>query len=435
MGDSWIGGDIDGLHAMGSTLKAAKEQLDAVVRPLSSGVESLVRDGTDAGWRGRAANSFRKKWIADAEAAGGFADLVEATGRILSDLADNLRAANSALQDAADIATRKGVPVGPSGEPGQWMAPQNDNSPAQQSAVCHYRDYVNAYNEITHKAQQARIDAAQALDKLYAAIDPYSPMPTGDKIVVADLLRALWTAKTDEERKFGLTAAKSLPDAQHKHEAALKALQDEEAKFKTAEKNLPKAFRLKEDYRAAASELDRLDTRLAQAESGSDFLPYDRELNYKLADAFKGAELVEGAPEFLKEIPVIDVAATVAAGGLEARDDHDKGWSWAHSLAVDVGGGLAALGAGALAVVAVPEEVIAGGAVGATAVGTGVVLETSLLFDHALHEHWSEDIHDQGVVDGTLHGASNVVLGSLQQTGKLVSEPMKGLWHGVTSLF
>ncbi|MGN5377142.1 hypothetical protein BIV25_38335 [Streptomyces sp. MUSC 14] len=60
-------------------------------------------------------------------------------------------------------------------------------------------------------------------------------------------------------------------------------------------------------------------------------MPYSapRYLNYKVADVLYGGELAEGAPRFLKEIPVIDVAATVAVGGLEAKQDHNEGWAWA----------------------------------------------------------------------------------------------------------
>ncbi|MFE7116724.1 hypothetical protein ACFU99_15045 [Streptomyces sp. NPDC057654] len=438
MSDSWVGGDISGLTAMGTALKGAKKELNGVVRPLSRGVEGLVHD---AGWKGDAAKSFRAQWSVDAITAGGFADLVEAVGETLADLATALSTANSALQNAADVATRKGVPVGPKGVPGTLMT-NNPPSAEEKTAMGDLDDYATLYKKLMHEAQRARIDAAKRLDKLYASIDPDEPMAKGDKIVVGDYLRGLWTAKTDGERALHLDAAKELPEARREHDAALKALEGEEAKFKTAEKNLPKTFKLHGEWRAASDRLDSLERSLARAENGSAHLPYDRQLNYKLADALEGSRLVKGAPDFLKEIPVIDVAATVAVGALEAKQDHDKGWSWKHSALVDVGGGLVGLGAGvgaaALATASLPADAV----VATAAVGGAVVVGVSTFADKLFHEHWSEDIHDHGVFAGTLYGighsevqawdaGKDMVSGSAHWVG----DKSKKLWHGVSSIF
>ncbi|MFE7155675.1 hypothetical protein [Streptomyces sp. NPDC057636] len=64
------------------------------------------------------------------------------------------------------------------------------------------------------------------------------------------------------------------------------------------------------------------------------------------ADALRVGEGVEKLPDFLKEIPVLDVAAAGTCGLLEASDDHDKGWSWQHSIAVDGGANVGGLVAG-----------------------------------------------------------------------------------------
>ncbi|MCC9309009.1 WXG100 family type VII secretion target [Kitasatospora sp. RB6PN24] len=431
MTDSWVGGDIGGLLNMGSTLTGAKKDLDAVVQPLNSKVDSLV---TDAGWSGSAADNFRSSWSTSSMAAGGFAELVEAVGKVLTDLGNRLSAANTVLQNAADVATRKGVPVGPNGVPGQ-LATNDPPSAAEQTAIGNLHDYATFYNESMTTAQQARIDALKALDDLYASIDPSKPMGTGDKIVVADYLRALWTAKTDEERSLGLDAAKKLPDAQAKHEAALNSLADEEAKLKTAKQNLPKLFQLRGEWQKAADELTGLESEISKAESGSPFLPYDRQLNYKLADAAKGVELVDGAPKFLREIPVVDIAATVAGGALEANTDHQEGWSWGHSLLVDVGGGLVGLGAGAVAagvaVAALPVE----GAVSVAAIGGIVIVGVGTFTDKVFHEHWSEDIHNHGVAGGIWDGTVHSVTQTGKAIGGMVSGAAKGVWHGISSLF
>ncbi|GAA1982842.1 WXG100 family type VII secretion target [Kitasatospora viridis] len=431
MTESWVGGDIAGLQHMGSTLTGAKQQLDGIVQPLGAKVDSLVGD---AGWSGDAASGFRSAWTTDAMTAGGFSELVEATGKVLTDLGNRLSAAESALQDAADTAQRKGVPVGPTGVPGE-LATNNPPSPKEQQGINDLHDYGTLYAEIMQTAQQARIDAAKALNDLYASIDPSQPMGKGDKITVADYLRGLWTAKTDEERSLGLDAAKELPDAQAKHDAALKSLVDEEAKFRTAEANLPKAFQLRGQWASAAEKLTELKTTISEAENGSQFLPYDKQLNYKLADATKGVKLMDDAPRFLKEIPVIDIAATVGGGLLEANSDHQEGWSWGHSLLVDVGGGLVGLGAGVAVAAGVVASLPVDGAVAVAAIGGTVVVGVGTFADKLFHEHWSEDIHNHGVVagvwDGTMHAGA--------QTGKaiggMVTGAGKAVWHGITSIF
>lgn len=435
MSDSWIGGDIGGLHTMGSTLTGAKEELDGVVKPLGDGVETLV---SDAGWKGDAAEEFRARWSEDSMAAGGFAELVKATGDTLTTLAHALTEANSALQNAADVATSKGVPVGPTGAPG-FITTARPPGAEGQKAINDLNEYAGVYKEIMHKAQAARIACAKKLNALFDSIDPEKPMGKGDKIVVADYLRALWTSKADDERKLGLKSEEKLKDAEKKHDEALKAMKDEEAKFRTAEADLPKAFRLKGEYQRIGTQLDALDAEVAASKNGSPFLPYDKVLNYKMADAFRGMKLVEGAPEFLKEIPVVDVAAVTAIGLVEAKEDHDKGWSWKHSVAVDVGAGLVGLGAGAAVVAAAPEALVGLGAVATAATAGAVFVGVGYFADEAFHEHWSEDIHDHGVVAGVADGTWNVTKntgGDMKDlavgTAKGIGNAGKSVWHHAT---
>ncbi|MGW0208369.1 WXG100 family type VII secretion target [Streptomyces sp. NPDC003233] len=430
MTDSWVGGDIDGLAAMGTALTSAKEHLDDIVKPLSKGVDKLVKD---AGWKGEAAEKFEAAWTKDAITAGGFAELVYAVGKELTDLATNLSSANTALQNAAHVAQKKGVSIGPKGEPVP-LATNNPPSAKEVQATKDNNDYTTLYTELMHQAQRARLLAAKNIGRLYAEIDPSEPMQKGDKIVVADYLRGLWTAGAEGDRALGLDMADDIKHAQEEHDKALSALKDEEAKFRTADANLPKAFKLRGEWQAAADQLDSLEGRLAGLENGSSHMPYDRYLNYKMADVLRGSELAEGAPRFLKEIPVIDVAATVAAGGLEAKQDHDEGWSWGHSVLVDVGGGLVALGAGVALAASVPVD----GVVATAAVGGAVVVGVGTFADKLFHEHWSEDWDDHGAVVGTLYGighsgaqAWHTGEGMVTGTGHWISDKSKALWHKI----
>jgi hypothetical protein len=66
-----------------------------------------------------------------------------------------------------------------------------------------------------------------------------------------------------------------------------------------------------------------------------------------------------------------------------------------------------------------------------TAVYVAVVIGATGVIDHAFHEHWSEDIHKDGVVGGVLHGSGHV----LSQTGDDFKRLGKDVWGGIKSIF
>lgn len=436
MAESWVGGDIGGLCTMGETYTKAKEKLEGVVKPLSGKVDSLV---SDAGWQGSAAGNFRARWSDDALTAGALAELVSAAGTILTTLASELSTVESALQSAEDIATRSGVPVGVDGAPGEMLT-SDPPSAAEQKAIKALDEYATVRNEALHTAQQARLKAAEELQGLYTKTT--APVSAGDKITLYDILRGLYAYDAEDARAKGKKARAELDSAQQAELDAKKALRKERKAYRKAGESLPKDFEAKGAYRDAMAKVDSLEEDIARADHGSSRLPFDRLLNYKVEDAAEALRLgedIDKLPDFLKEMPVIDIAAAGACGLLEAKTDHDEGWSWTHSITLDgaanvgglVAGGAATAGLIALAPFEVPTAVAAG-------VGAVVVVGATGIIDHSLHEHWSEDIHDHGVVGGLLDGSGHV----LSQTGgdyvRLaddVGDAGKAVWHGVTSLF
>ncbi|MET7569554.1 hypothetical protein ABZT04_13785 [Streptomyces sp. NPDC005492] len=424
MGDSWVGGDIGGLRTMATTYKNAKDKLDDVVRPVTGAVEKLVGD---AGWKGDAAEEFRAKWSEDALTAGAFASMVSDVGDILSTLADALSTCETALQNAEHVATTKGVPMGDKGVP-LPMVTANPPSAADQKTISAMTEYDTVLKQVMHTAQHARLVAADKLNGLYAQVT--DKVSTGDKITIADALRGLYAYDAEDARAGGKKARAQLDDAKAEAQAAKKEMRAERKAYQKAGRGLPKDLPAKGAYGDAVMKVDSLEEAIARADVGSSKLPYDRVLNVKLADAADALRLgkgLEALPEFLKEIPVIDVAAAAACGLVEAKDDHDKGWSWQKSVTVDVGVAVGGVAAGALAVVALPVE----GAVAVAAVGVGATIAATSIFDHAVHEHWSEDIHDHGVVGGVLHGAGDVATETVDDGKRL----LKDVWHGVTSIF
>ncbi|KOU37967.1 WXG100 family type VII secretion target [Streptomyces sp. WM6378] len=441
MTDSWVGGDIGGLRAMGEAYKKAKTDLESIVKPLSTSVDALAKD---TGWQGESAESFRAKWTEDSMTAGGLAELVFAAGQILTDLADHLGKAEAALQNAEDVAVRAGVPMQPKGVPGELMTSTDHQSDAEKKALNALSDYCTVRGEILHTAQQARLDAAEALQKLYAD-DTSAAVSPGDKITVADYLRGLYAYDSERTRVKGHDAADALDDAKKQADDAKKDLRAERKAWQRDGKTLPKDAEARVAYKDALSKLDSLETDIARGEAGSSKLPYDHVLNTKIADVadtLRVGKSLESLPEFLKEIPVVDVAAAGACGLLEAKDDHEKGWSWTHSVVVDGGAALGGLAVGAAATaggvalaasaeITVPVAVVAG-------VGGAVVIGATDLLDESFHEHWSEDIHDHGVLGGLWHGSGNVLSNTgddLKRLGDDATGLGKKAWNGFKGLF
>ncbi|QJT04506.1 hypothetical protein G9272_32895 [Streptomyces asoensis] len=424
MADSWVGGDIGGLRTMADTYKNAKCKLEDVVHPLGQAVERLVGDTS---WKGEAAETFRATWSEDALAAGAFASLVHSAGDILDTLVGALSACETALQNAEHVAAGKGVPMGDKGVPLDVLT-ADPPSADDRKTIAALGEYGTVRDEILHTAQHARLVAADGLRGLYAQVT--APVSTGDKITLADALRGLYAYDAEDARAGGKEARKLIDGAKAEERAAKKELRAERKAFQKAGRALPDDLPAKGAYRDAAVQVDSLEDAIARADHGSTALPYDRALNVKLADAADALRLGEGVgklPEFLREIPVLDVAAAAACGLVEAKDDHDKGWSWQHSVVVDGGVALGGVAVGAGVVAALPVE----GAAAVAVVGVGSAILATDVLDHSFHEHWSEDIHDHGVVGGVLHGTGNV----LSETGDDFVRLKDDVWHGIKSIF
>ena len=428
MTENWIGGDFTGLQSMGHTLAGAVTALEGVVKPLDSGADSLVHD---AGWQGDAATAFRAAWTKDSLTAGGFSELVGAVGSVLTTLGDNLSALNEALHSAADTARAKTVPLGANGIPATDVpgAPPITLSPAVAQDLA---DYSTVYRSILHEAQQARVEAATALQGLYDELDPEKPLAAADKFTLGILLRDIFATRDDYKSAQAEKANKEVDAAKAKRAAARSALASERAALAADGKNLPADLTSYTDYRASVSDVVKSERALAAIEDSRN--AFSKVVNFKPGDINGLSEAISKcklAPDFLKDIPVVDVGAALVGAGFEATQDHAEGWSWTHAALVDGGAALGGVAAGVAVVALLPEE-----AVGAAAVGVGAAAVTTCLVigvgvDKLVHEHWSEDIHDHGVLGGLGVGTANVA----KNTYNGVKEDLKGAWHGITSIF
>lgn len=114
MSSTWVGGDTTGMQAMAHTMSAAPEKMRGVVQKLSSRSDKLA---ADAGWTGKAADQFRKKWTMNSIQVGGLAEAVAQIGTIVGTLGDDLAKVEENLHNAAADAAFHGVPIGARGEP------------------------------------------------------------------------------------------------------------------------------------------------------------------------------------------------------------------------------------------------------------------------------------------------------------------------------
>ncbi|WP_067567251.1 WXG100 family type VII secretion target [Nocardia acidivorans] len=443
---SWIGGDLGGLQAMGTAMKSATDSTDPVVKALSSKVDTVVGD---VGWTGGAADSFRKAWTETSIQVGALATVNSNCGKILGDLGDNLEKIEADLVNAAHEAQQKGAQIGDDGKPGTLVITGDPDSQAAKDARQAQTDYTSTYNAAIKLAQGFRLQAAKEFTGAINLIKPTgneSDFSWDKRVTLADYIRGLYVIPNEKNSEW----ANKLPD-----------------KIKAADADLDQAFKdytkAHDEYRLkgeqipfddprftatfdATKDLTQLESKLSAAEAGKGEAPLSDVLNIKIKDADKLIPALEKVTpkglNFLKEIPVVDVAASGVVAELQAQDDIQKGQNPTSARAYDYGAAAAGLAAGA-GVVAGAAALSAAGVVSApvwatAVVAGGVVVGVGDVFYEGFHEHWAEDIHDRGVISGVVHGTGNMFsntghdikdlgTGAWDATTKVTSK----LWHGV----
>ncbi len=432
MTDSWIGGDITGIKAMGTAMSAAPAKMKHIVSDLSSGTDKLVGD---AGFSGDAADEFKRRWTEDAITAGALAGVVGQVGTIMADLGRHLSTLDGNLHDAARIARSADLPLGPNGEPPVLNGPVPDNPKAQAQAAA-LRKYSADYAELHRLAKGFRLAAASDLAGLAAKVEPPEsgkPLTPDQAVTMGDFVKSLYVIPDEQNRADAKRIPGELDESKDKLRQARKDLHAARAKFEADGRKLPQNAAERAAHNEAVHEYQGLENDLAAAEA-DDGRTVGKILDYSITDLAKAvpalARATAALPDFVKfaeDIPVIDIAASAVATGFQVHDDEDKGWSsteaWLKDGAAGAGGLLAGAGAVALAPEAVPVAAVVAGA-GLVVVGVGD------LGYQAFHEHWSEDIHDHGVVPGVLDGTGHV----FANTGKDLAHMGESLGHGAENV-
>jgi uncharacterized protein YukE len=427
------------MERMGQIMKSAPQEMNEVVRALSSRVEALVGD---AGWRGDAAESFRKAWTANSIQAGALSDVVSQVGTVVDDLSAKLQDIENVLYDAAHAAQTKGVPIGPSGEPQPIMTAADTTHDPHGAAVAQASaDYAETYDSAMRVAQGYRLNAAKQLSDLYDEIsfDPGKQNNPDQWLTIGDYLRGLYVLPGEKNYQLKGKLGAEISDARDEMKDARTAFKAERAAYQAKGMKLPADNDARLAHSDAVRELRGLETELAAAEAGKGELPLTKALNTHLAEVAREipqvsavADALPKGLEFLRDIPVIDVAASGVAAELQAHDDIDKGWSPEHARTVDYGAAAVGLvGGAAVGATAAAFDVpviLAAGVCGAVAVGIGD------LACQGLHEHWREDISQHGVAGGVLTGIRHTGAntgGDFVDMAVGIGHGARGLWHSV----
>lgn len=419
-----IGGDIAGLFTLERTLVGVAPDIEEITRFLCGEVDALVHD---AGWSGDAAAAFGGAWEQDAAALDELSRTIEIAGRTVGTLACELQAAQNRLDEAVDTARRGGVGFTDTGPLYGPYAGQ-----AAQAA----KEFAVEEKAALDAADAARQKAATALHALLSAINPAVP-PDGTALGLADLAGLGGVLKgyyvIPEGRADDL--AKNVADARVKYSA-------ERAKWKNSEPGSEARRTLAAELRKQRAERTALASRLERAEALADRFKGGRLLDGSTADVFRGLggelEADSKLSRVLDGVPGVDVALTGLATWAQMKDDHEKGWSWTHALLADGGANAAALAAG-----------VAGDLIPAVGPFVSPVISYGVgaFVTEATHTgHWTEHIHDDGVVAGFAEGIAdsgaavwdNDVVGMGKKIAYDAGHPVeaaKSLWHEVSRLF
>jgi uncharacterized protein YukE len=418
-----IGGDIGGLRSVAQSLSGVVGDVKDTGEYLSKRVNQLV---TDAGWNGDAAEVFKAAWEQDATAVEELSSGVKIAGKCLSDLADGLEAAQRQLDHAVAAAKAGGMPFGPDDQPAYGPYTGRAATASQQFAI----DSKAAFDA----AQEARDTATETLHEITWAMtgqgDEDPDLKVADLAALGVVLKGYYSLPNE----FAEDARTKLDKFNQKY----------------------KDTRYQRKHTQAGSKAKAaLTAELKEMRAERKLLQTDMEVAEKFADRFKGGKLLSSSigdladglgvlqdggklSRVLDGIPVVDVAFGGLATWAQAKEDHEKGWSWTHAILADGGSNAAAITAG-LATDCIPYA----GPFLAPVVSYGVGAWTY----EATHEgHWTEHIHEDGVVVGTGEGIwdttkatwNNDMVGMYDKVKNDVTHPgeaAKSLWHGVKSLF
>lgn len=421
---------------MGSAMAKATTKTNAIVTDLESKINTLA---SDAEWRGIAGDAFRATWSRSAFEIGSLNAAVTEAGTTIKALGDTLADLEAELHNSAADYAAKGVPIGPSGEPQTVVVTGDPSVSPAKDVLQAANEYKELYDSTMLLAKKARNDAANSLSEMLGIILP----PDGgedpglgldDKATAASFIRGLLTANNEKRDVIdGLRESRraALNDARRRFKETRGPLRAAKAEYAAKGLKLPATSEAARAHSQALKNVEVLADRLGKTVGPERVLLGSDWLNIKLADlAGDSTALNKVLPKlgFLKNVPVLDIAATGLIGGIQGYEDHNMGRGTLQSYSSNVVTGAAGLGAGALVVAAAPASAPA---LGVAVVAGGVVVGVGNIASAMVDEHWMDNIQQHGVVAGIAEGVGHSVSNGAKATYDQVKDVGKAVWSGI----
>jgi uncharacterized protein YukE len=439
----WVGGDIHGLAAFAGTMYGYIPRMDDVVTALDKKVGQVV---SDAGWAGTAATAFTSNWDQVSAEVNAVGLVVIQTGSIVDQLAADLSKIENALESAAGQAAGHGVQIGSDGQPPQVCY----GNKTQEDWRLGYDSF---YQQCKAAAQNARLQAAGALQKLFGGMRSGKPSKdgtadatdVGTKVgesntvasLIADLLAAP-TAHANEVTANVAEATAKFDKAQKAWLAAQAAARQANGRFGVMPDEVKAALK------DVKTELASAEADLTKAQAGENVLTkfFGTRLSdlpglSKVAGGFAEGSLLRTAAD----IPVVDVVAGGIATVVNAQADIKAGvpgWA-AYPLETVVT-------AGSIALATVTAGAVAGAAIfaGAPVLGVAAGIAAGAVVAYGVGDYFHNYIADFGQ-QWHEHGALGIItdfgaagVSTWNDTKHLASDVgnlASSAWHGITSLF
>jgi uncharacterized protein YukE len=382
-----IGGDTTGIRALAKSMDDYRSRVQTVYTTLDKVTDNLVHD---AGWQGDAADTFRNKWEFDAAAAATLDGLLEVFSNALGNLATGLDEAHGMFANAVNAADAEHLTLCQDGNVLAQVVPASQVA-ALNEAKATYLASVKAAQE---RAQQARGEFAVVLQVFISGLglgNPKAeaePLYQSDYAGLASMLRdyVFTSGPIEDNLKERLTAT-----AEKGGELADELDNMEDPSSKAGLKEFDKLLKTGDRWKKIQSAVEMVHTFNEKLEKSPAKI-FDRGI---LAAAEDDAKQGGKFAKFLEDVPGLDMAFTAWATEDMARRDHDRGWSWTHAIVADGAANLTGLAVGT-AVNRVPWiGPIAGPVLG--------YASSAAVTEWTHNVEWDQNIHDHGVVAGTLY--------------------------------
>jgi hypothetical protein len=409
MGDSWVGGDIGGLRTMATTYKNAKDKLDDVIRPLTRAVR---RPGRRRGLEGRRRRSpSAPRTPRTRVTAGAFASPRPRGGRHPGHPRRRALHVRDGPAERRARGHEEGRRDGGQGRPAaDWSRRTRPVRTSRRRSPRWASTTPCARRSCTRPSRPGW--SRRTVAGLYAEVTGKAEVTSGDKITIVDYLRGLYAFDAEDARVGG---------SQGPHEDRRRQVRGAGGQEGTpvGTQGVPEGRPLAPQGPSRQGRLRRRGhegrvaggghrpRRLRQHQAALRPRP-ERQTGRRGGRAARWARAWTSCRTSSRRYPYWMSPRPPPAGCWRLPRTMTRGgrgstpWRWTGAPTWGAGGRWAATAA---VVAALPVEVPA------LAVAAGrwpVVIAATGVIDHAFHEHWSEDIHDHGVVGGVLHGTGNV---------------------------